>query len=203
MTYQLEYRGLANYYQLAFNMRTLSKVKYVMQSSLLKTLAAKHKSTVNAIANKYKGEIMVDDKNYAVLQVVQPRPDKKPLKATWGGIPLSWDRRATIEDQPSKWYTPYSELEQRLLADHCEWCGSQDIEGHHVRAMSDLHEYPGREKPPWVKRMIALKRKVMFLCRTCHMDVQFGRPMRREPISLEEVKALQKEETVKLLTHAR
>jgi hypothetical protein len=201
-TYQLEYRGLANYYQLAFNMHTLNRVKYVMQTSLLKTLAAKYKSTVKTMTKKYKAEITVDGKKYSVLQVVLPRKDKEPLIATWGGIPLVWNIRATTEDQPPEQYAPYSELEQRLLADHCEWCGSQDIQGHHVRAMKNLHEYPGREKPPWVKRMIALRRKTMFFCRTCHMDVQFGRPMRREPISLEEVKALQKEARKKLLTHA-
>jgi hypothetical protein len=65
--------------------------------------------------------------------------------------------------------------------------------------MKDLHDYPGREKPPWVKRMRALKRKTVALCRTCHMDVQFGRPMRREPLRLEEIKALQKKEITRLL----
>jgi hypothetical protein len=199
MTYQLDYRGLANYSQLAFTMRTLDNVSYVMQVSLLKTRAAKHKATVNAMADKYKAETTRDGKKYRVFQVILPRTEKKPLIATWGGIPLTWDIRATIEDQPSKWHAPYSELERRLLAGYCEWCGSTDIEMHHVRAMKDLHDYPGREKPPWVKRMRALKRKTMALCRSCHMDVQFGRPMRQEPISLEEIKAMQKEATKELL----
>lgn len=202
-TYQLEYRGLANYYRLAYNMRTLDEVKYVMQTSLLKTLAAKHKSTVKAITRKYKAELMVNGKKYSGFQAIKPRKEKKPLIATWGGISLSWDIRATLEEQPPKQYAPYSELEQRLLNDICGWCGSHDIEMHHVRAMKDLHEYPGRPKPEWVKRMIALKRKTIPLCRTCHMDVQYGRPMSREPISLEEFKAMQKEATKKLLTHAR
>ena len=196
MTYQLEYRGLVNYYQLAFNLHMLHKVQYTMQVSLLKTLAAKHKSAVNAMVEKYKAEVTVNDKKYSALQVIILRQGKKPLIATWGGIPLSWEIRATIEDKPSKWHAPYSELERRLLAGYCEWCGSTEhIEMHHIRAMKDLHEYPGREKPSWVKRMIALKRKTMALCRSCHMDVQFGRPMRRKPISLEDIKALQKEAT--------
>jgi hypothetical protein len=196
MTYQLEYRGLVNYYQLAFNLHMLHKVQYTMQVSLLKTLAAKHKSAVNAMVEKYKAEVTVNDKQYSALQVIIPRQGKKPLIASWGGIPLSWEIRATIEDKPSKWHAPYSELERRLLAGYCEWCGSTEhIEKHHIRAMKDLHEYPGREKPAWVKRMIALKRKTMALCRSCHMDVQFGRPMRRKPISLEDIKALQKEAT--------
>ena len=86
-----------------------------------------------------------------------------------------------------------SELVQRLLAETCELCGSHaDVEVHHVRKMSNLHQYPGRSKPEWVKRMIALKRKTMPLCRTCHEDVHAGRPLRRQMIELAEVKALQK-----------
>ena len=204
MAYQLEYRGFANYYQLACNMSTLNQVKYVMQVSLLKTLAHKHNMSVNAIVKKYKAEIVKNGKKYQVFQVIVPRKEKKPLIATWGGIPLTWDIRATLQDKPTKWQAPYSELERRLLAGYCEWCGSTvNIEMHHVRAMKHLHEYPGREKPPWVKRMIALKRKTMALCQTCHQDVQFGRPMRREPIKLEEVEALQKEASQHMLLMQR
>ena len=42
-------------------------------------------------------------------------------------------------------------------------------------------------------------RKTMALCRTCHMDIQYGHPMRREPIRLKDIKALQKEATKLLL----
>jgi group II intron reverse transcriptase/maturase len=44
--YQLEYRGIANYYRLAYNLHQLSKLKWVMEVSLTKTLAAKHKLKV-------------------------------------------------------------------------------------------------------------------------------------------------------------
>jgi len=87
-----------------------------------------------------------------------------------------------------------SELVQRLLAETCELCGSQeDVEVHHVRKMSDLHEYPGRLKPPWVVRMIALKRKTLLLCRTCHEDVHAGRPLRRQIIKYSKVQDIRKE----------
>jgi AI2M/AI1M-like, HNH endonuclease/Type II intron maturase len=90
-----------------------------------------------------------------------------------------------------------TELVKRLLADVCELCGStEDVEVHHMRAMKDLHEYPGREKPPWVRRMIAMKRKTMPVCRTCHEDIHAGRPLRRQPLALKEVKALQKVKTL-------
>ncbi len=49
LTYQLEFRGIAQYYQLAYNMRTLAKLKWVMEASLTKTLASKHKISVSKV----------------------------------------------------------------------------------------------------------------------------------------------------------
>ncbi len=197
MVYQSRYRGIANYYQLAYNMYTLGELKRYMELSLLKTLAAKHKMSVKKVAKKYKATIKVRDKEYKVLQVTIPREGKEPLVATWGGIPLRWDINATLNEQPPKLYTGHrTELVQRLLADTCEICGhTEDVEVHHVRAMKDLHEYPGREKPIWVQRMIAMRRKTMPVCQKCHEDIHAGRPLRHQPIALTEVKAIQKAKT--------
>jgi hypothetical protein len=199
--YQLEYRGIANYYRLAYNMHTLSKLEGVMQTSLTKTLATKYRMSVPKVYEKYGARIEVDDKEYKVLQVVIPREEKKPLVATWGGIPLSWDIEATLKEKPSViWRGERSELVQRLLAEVCELCGSRDdVEVHHVRKMSNLHQYPGRPKPPHVVRMIALKRKTLLLCRTCHEDVDLGRPLRRQIIEYSEVQAIRKEAMAAIL----
>jgi len=136
LTYQLEYRGIANYYRLAYNMTSLHKLKWIMETSLLKTLAAKHKASVSKMVKKYRAEQVVNDRRYKILQVTIPRQDKKPLVATWGGIPLTWDMQAALEDQPPKIWrgvNDRSELEQRLLADICELCGSTDNIEIHVR----------------------------------------------------------------------
>lgn len=45
--YQQEYRGLVQYYILAQNLAWFSKLYWVMETSLLKTLAAKHRSSIN------------------------------------------------------------------------------------------------------------------------------------------------------------
>lgn len=52
-TYQLEYRGIANYYRLAYNMHTLKQLKRTMEISLTKTLATKFKVSVSKIYEKY------------------------------------------------------------------------------------------------------------------------------------------------------
>jgi group II intron reverse transcriptase/maturase len=81
-TYQLEYRGIVEYYRLAYNLHTLSRLKWVMQQSLAKTLAHKHKTSVRKIYKKYQTEIEVEGKRYKVFQVIVPREEKKPLIAT-------------------------------------------------------------------------------------------------------------------------
>jgi group II intron reverse transcriptase/maturase len=196
-TYQLEFRGMANYYQLAYNMTELNNLKGVMEVSLTKTLASKHQMSVRKVYEKYRTEVEVNGKKYKVLQVTVPKHDesKKPLVATWGGIPLSWDIKATIAERPLKVrWKGQTELIRRLLVGYCELCGRrEELEVHHVRAMKDLHEYPERKKPPWVRRMIALQRKTMVLCETCHDDTQYGRPQTRPIIELAEIKAKQKE----------
>jgi group II intron reverse transcriptase/maturase len=183
-TYQLEYRGLVNYYQMAFNLHILHNLKWVMETSLTKTLAHKHKTTVTKIYDKYRTEIEVEGRKYKVLQVTVPREGKKPLVATWGGIPLTWDASAPIKDQIQQHHWKRSELEQRLLAQVCEQCGAtrmtDKIEVHHIRALKDLEQYTGREKPLWVHIMAARRRKTLVLCHTCHMDIQHGRPHRRK-----------------------
>ena len=47
--YQAEFRGIVNYYLLAHNVSWLNRLKWVMETSMLKTLAAKHRSTVSAM----------------------------------------------------------------------------------------------------------------------------------------------------------
>ena len=194
--YQAEFRGIANYYRLAYNMNTLGKLRWVMETSLTKTLAQKFKVSVPRIYEKYRTELVIDGKKFKGLQVRVPRQEKKPLVATWGGISLSWDIKATLEEQPQRIWTGRSELVQRLLADFCELCGnSRDVEVHHIQAMRKLHEYPGRPKPEWVKRMIALKRKTLLLCKMCHEAVEHGLPITQPLISLTEVKARRKAKT--------
>src|SRR5213078_1195449 len=179
-----EYRGLVNYYRMAYNLHTLQKLKWVMEISLTKTLAHKHKTSARKIDRKYRAELDVNGKKYRGLQVKVPREGKMPLVATWGGIPLTWDVQAPIEDQlQQRVWGERSELEKRLLAQVCEQCGAtrmtDQIEVHHIRALKDLEKYTGREKPLWVKIMAARKRKTLVLCRTCHMDIQYGRPPKR------------------------
>jgi hypothetical protein len=154
---------------------------------LTKTLAHKYKISVKKVYKKYKTDLDIEGKKYKGLQVTVPREGKKPLVATWGGIPLTWDDSAPIEDQIEQYHWKRSKLEQRLLAQVCEQCGATrmtaKIEVHHIRALKDLEQYDGRKKPLWVQIMAARRRKTLVLCHTCHGDIQQGRPPRRNKVS--------------------
>jgi group II intron reverse transcriptase/maturase len=176
-TYQLEYQGYVQYYQLAENVAHLDRLLWVMQTSLLKTLAAKHKATVSKMSTRYGDKLMTPYGPRKCLKVIQTREGKPPLVAYFGGIPLRRKRQAILNDQPTPSYIPMrSELLQRLLADKCEVCGSQEnVEVHHIRKLSDLQK-PGRKaKPYWVEVMASRKRKTLVLCKKCHVDLHAGR----------------------------
>ncbi len=111
------YRGITNYYQLAHNMTSLNKLKWVMETSLTKTLAHKHKMSVNEVYGKYGTTHTVEQRPYKGLIVTVSREGKEPLVAKWGGIPLIRNMETTLEDQPTRIWGKRSELEKRLLAE--------------------------------------------------------------------------------------
>jgi group II intron reverse transcriptase/maturase len=119
-TYQAEYRGIVEYYRMAHNLSTLSQLKWDMERSLTKTLASKEQIPVTQVYRRYRATITVAGKPYKGLQVTVEREGKKPLVAQWGGIPLTWNITATLDDQPARIWSTRSELEDRLLADTCE-----------------------------------------------------------------------------------
>jgi hypothetical protein len=154
----------------------------MMERSLVMTLADKFKTSVPKIYRKYQAKIVIDGKAYKGLQITRERPEKKPLIARWGGISLAWKVGATLDDQPKQMWGGRTELEKRLLADECEYCGStENIEVHHIRGLKDLNKHKGKEKPEWIKLMATRRRKTMVVCRTCHQDITYGKPMQRKP----------------------
>lgn len=174
--YQSEYRGLVNYYIMADNVCHLDYVKWVMETSMLRTLAMKHRSSVKKMAKRYKSK----HNGMPCIEVTIPREKKKPLIARFGAIPLKVNKKANIKDRKPQIWNQRTEIIQRLLADECEVCGANErIEVHHVRKLSDLKKkYRGRKTPSWVKHMAARNRKTMMVCKSCHLDIHSGRPLK-------------------------
>ena len=143
---------------------------------MLKTLAAKHSSTVTKIARKYKTRVATDDGPRICFQVTVPRDGREPLVARFGGIPLIRKRTAVLTDQQPSMTSRYNELIHRLLAGKCEMCEARTgLQVHHVRKLADL-DRPGRPgRPPWVVLMARRKRKTLVVCSACHHDIHAGR----------------------------
>ncbi len=176
--YQAEYAGLVQYYLLAQDVFRLGRLHWVMETSLLKTLAGKHRSTVGKMAQKYRAVITTPAGPRKCLQVVIERDrGRKPLVTRFGGIPLRRVRTAVLTDQrPVMASAKRNELIHRLLAGRCELCeGTAGLEVHHVRKLADLNKPGRREKPPWMHLMAKRRRKTLVICRRCHEDIHAGR----------------------------
>ena len=175
--YQSEFRGIVQYYLLAYNVHHFGRLQRIMEMSLAKTLAAKHKSTARKMRRRYKSVAETEHGPRACLRVEVPRGDgKRPLVAQFGGIPLKRQRQAVLVDQqPERYRTDRTELIKRLLADTCELCGSTaDIQVHHIRALRDLNVKGQGDKPKWIQIMAARKRKTLAVCQTCHQNIHAG-----------------------------
>lgn len=176
--YGLELRGVVQYYKLAMNVHYLWRLHGTMKLSLLRTLALKHKTTTRVIDRKYK-TIKDSGNGYTLkcIEVVVPREDgKEPLKARFGGHPIKREVKATLHDFELRRYTTvHSDLLSRLLADTCEVCGNTEgIEVHHIHRLSDLKAKGRSSKPKWMQRMIAINRKTLAVCRSCHKEAHGG-----------------------------
>jgi len=182
--YQQRFRGLAEYYKYAADRKALRKLKYVMEIALTKTLANKFRTTVPKIYKKYGGKRTVDGYTYKVL-VVEVSTKNGTRYIYWGGIPLKVVKPGTqpIDDNIGTRNFALSsrtDLIQRLQANECEICGSREnCEVHHIRKLADLkNRWRGRkEKPDWVKRMIAMQRKTLVVCVKCHDTIHNGKPL--------------------------
>lgn len=175
--YQAEYRGVVQYYRLAYNLHVLSYLQYVMEVSLVQTLAKKYKTTCPTIYQRYGATIDTQAGPRSVLRVTIERdPLKSPFTTYFGGVSLQWNQWACLHDAPTKpMWSGRSEVVERLLAQICELCGAQEhIEVHHIRKLADLASKPGDQPPRWKRRMVARQRKTLVGCRSCHERIQYG-----------------------------
>jgi group II intron reverse transcriptase/maturase len=171
MIYNAEIRGFLSYYALADNLAPVANsLLWLTTTSFLKTLAAKRRSTLRKVArslkrgpNQYVIPLRKEDGSIKEYALVASTKQIERKKVTY----------AEVDEKPNTWvYRSRTELGQRLRAQQCEWCGTQEgpIEVHHVRKLKDL-----KGKKEWERQMIARRRKTMVLCRACHDDLHAGR----------------------------
>ena len=170
-TYNAELRGIANYYCLASNVkRELSKLEYMANYSLFKTLAGKHKTKMTQnIAKLKKGNEYVH--KYEVkgetrtVNVYKLKHMEKKAK--------NWN----VDEIPNTLYliSSRNELVKRLNSEVCEYCRRTDLplQSHHVRKLKDLKKKKNLQK--WQEVMIARNRKTLVMCVECHDLLHAGK----------------------------
>jgi group II intron reverse transcriptase/maturase len=175
--YGAEYRGIVQYYLLAGDVWRMSRLHWVMLTSLLKTLAGKYDSSVSKMARKYAATIETPHGPRKCMQVTVDRGEgKKPLVATFGGIPLRRQKNAILTDRQPDRPTPHRrELVRRLLAGRCEICGHADeVQVHQIRKLADLARPGQPDQPEWMRLMARRRRKTLVVCAPCHATIHQG-----------------------------
>ncbi|MBO0793253.1 MAG: hypothetical protein J2P36_20205 [Ktedonobacteraceae bacterium] len=104
--YQTEYRGVVQYYLLADNVCRLSKLRLVMERSLTKTLANKHKSTSKRMRDEFRSTVEPPYGPMKCLKttVERVKEGKKPLVTYFGGIPLRRQKETVLHDQAPRMF---------------------------------------------------------------------------------------------------
>lgn len=167
LTFNAEMRGLANYYSLALDMKyKLSKLYFIWQISLFKTLANKRRSSVNKVAKSLR------QNNGDLAITVQAKNGSRKIEV-FKLKHVNRNRTTIVDTEPRTAHitTRTTEIMRRLGARICEYCAKTGrCEVHHVRKLKDLKK--GRKagyKPSlWQLMMIARRRKTMILCASCH-----------------------------------
>jgi group II intron reverse transcriptase/maturase len=174
-TYGAEYRGIVQYYLLAVDVWRLDRLEWVMKTSMLKTLAHRHRSTVTKMARKYAAVTVTPHGPRRCFEAHLERDGRKPLVGRFGGIPLRRQKKAVITDRPQGPARPrQKELVTRLLTGQCEWCGQPaPVEAHQVRKLADLAR-PGQPQPEWARLMARKRRKTLIVCAPCHTAIHTG-----------------------------
>jgi group II intron reverse transcriptase/maturase len=175
--YGAEYRGIVQFYLLAGDVYRLNRLHWVMAVSLLKTLADKYDSSVTKMARKYAATIQSPHGPRKCLQATLERGEnRKPLVATFGGIPLKRQKRAVLRDrEPVPAIARHKEVVRRLLAGRCEICGQMEkVQVHQIQKLADLVRPRQPQQPEWMRLMANQRRMTLIVCGACHSNIHPG-----------------------------
>lgn len=163
-SFNAELRGLCNYYNMAGNFCSLNYFGYLMEHSCLKTLAAKHRSSIGKIKQKYRDknggwcipyETKKGTKQLHLAKYSDSRNVKNPSDTVSGVAIIHKNTRSTFE--------------HRLKARVCELCGTTESEHYQIHHVNKIKNLKGKE--PWKIMMISKRRKTMVLCLECHTKI--------------------------------
>lgn len=162
--YNDELRGICNYYGIASNFSRLKYLSYLMKFSCLKTLAAKHKSSISkviAMCKDGKGDWGV---SYETKAGAKRRYFAKYIDCKGAKNPTD-----TISNAAIIYGQSVTTLEKRLKAKVCELCGTTESDRYEIHHVNKLKNLKGREQ--WEIAMLAKRRKTLVVCEKCHHEI--------------------------------
>ena len=121
-TYGAEYRGIVQYYLLASDVFRMNRVRWDSRDLAAQTPAARHRSTVTAMARKFRATITTPHGRRVCFQATVERPGRKPLVTRFRRDPPKRQKKAVITDRLPDLPTRRKEQTIRLQARRCEWC---------------------------------------------------------------------------------
>nr|YP_009364339.1 hypothetical protein [Ophiocordyceps sinensis]ARF03419.1 hypothetical protein [Ophiocordyceps sinensis]QDH07253.1 hypothetical protein [Ophiocordyceps sinensis] len=169
--YNYVLRGILNFYNMAENRSNLNETLYILEYSLVHTLAAKHRSTTSKIFKKYGMPVKCRVKDRSVKF-------EKPESLSAEYLNREYYRvRDVYANIPFEVQDPFSSLKfdlrvsNSILDEPCLICDSKDnVEMHHLKHLKDT-----KDKGTLIKVMSKIRRKVIPLCRVCHAKVHAGK----------------------------
>lgn len=174
MTYNSELRGICNYYSIASNFCKLNYMAFLMEYSCLKTLAAKHKSSVAKMKKQFRC-----GKRWGIPYQTKSGT-ARCLFAKYMDCKDSANGSDLIPHMDVIFGYATNSIEKRLKARVCELCGATEsacFEIHHVNKVKNL-----KGKEPWERAMIAKRRKTLVVCQECHYKIH-GKSLNSESSS--------------------
>ncbi|MCL2787840.1 MAG: hypothetical protein FWD59_05005, partial [Micrococcales bacterium] len=174
--YGAEYRGVVNYYKLAGNLHRLTKLRWAMETSMLKTLAGKHHISARAARRKHHRRIATPAGPRVCFEAQLPREGRHPLTARFGEVNLARDKYApNVDPRPVANTRPGVELIGRAARRQCELCHREQtpVAAHQVKNLNTLDP----NGPAWHQIMIRKHRKTLLVCANCHNMIHHPKPI--------------------------
>lgn len=160
--YNMQIRGIYNYYRIANNASVLSKFHYIMEYSMYKTFAGKFKTSVRKAIAKYthNGVFGVE---------YMTKTGARRVTFYKGGYARVKAPLVSVDNKPECVvnHKP-KELYFRMKAARCELCGKEHVpvSAHQVKRLKDL-----TGNLQWERVMLKKRRKTLIVCEECHQSI--------------------------------
>ena len=169
--YNEQIRGLYNYFKMADNVSNeLNNFYYVMKWSMFHTFANKYKGKISEMLKKYR--IGNTDEFGVAYYTKEGEKIRKFYHEGFKRNQYVERSKINVDYIPNMYkFMGRNELEKRILANKCEYCGKETkCQVHHVNAMKNIEN----KKNPLYVFMSARNRKTINLCPECHVKQRNG-----------------------------